>query len=139
MESQGKMLVALSVLALLTGFSAIGYVAVQKNANVASRAQVSPNASDSVVTTSTSSSPSSTANDSGAVSQIGKTCTSNSQGDFDCNGAVDCADVSLFVSELSGKTSTISTDVSADGKVSLIDFERARAAAPAGAWSACTL
>lgn len=139
MESQGKMLVALSVLAVLTGFSAIGYVAVQKNANVASRAQVSPNASDSVVTTSASSSTTATTNDSGMASQIGKTCTTNSQGDFDCNGAVDCADVQLFVGELTGQTQTRTTDISADGKVSLIDFERARAAVPAGAWSACKL
>lgn len=153
MESQGKMLVALSVLAVLTGFSAIGYVAVQKNANVVSRAQTSPAAADSVATTSTTATTStvSTASTTSpfaassvvstgtTTSSFGKTCSTSSQGDFDCNGAVDCADLMLFMSELTGNASSKSSDISADGKVSLIDFEQVRAAVPAGTWTSCKL
>lgn len=194
MESQGKMLVALSVLAVLTGFSAVGYVAVQQNAQVVSRAQTPPSTPSSTTPDSNASlvTPGLPGNGSGgpptctttqdcidyaiakgmcklgeacppsgakmecnagqcALStgqtgspesprspEQGRTCTTASQGDFDCNGLADCADLTLFINEFTGRATTKTSDVTGDGKVSLADFEKGRQGNN-GVWGKCSL
>lgn len=166
------MLVALSVLAVLTGFSAIGYVAVQQNANVVSKAAPSDSITDAAAAMACTTDqycidlamsfgfcmagyvcPKSgdsiscvkgmctfSLTDSKFVKlpkslDDTKNCSTRTEGDYDCSGAVDCADLSLFVSEFTGRTSTKTADISGDGRVSLIDFEHVRARVFAGSSS----
>lgn len=197
MESQGKMLVALSVIAVLSGLSAISYVAVQQNAHVNSRAAYSTSPSGLITCTSNqdcidfaiakgmckagttctpgggsfdcvggtctvvgvSASVGSAGGTGSSLSGLaaatpvttpdasanpgtntGATCGTKSSGDFDCNGKVECADLTLFVNEFTGKVATKNSDVTNDGKVSLADFEMGRAAvASSDAWANCQL
>ncbi len=216
MESQGKMLVALSLIAVLSGLSAITYVGVQRNANLISKAAPAapstsnlpaPDAAGSAGSATGSSPITSTGTTSGSglitcttnqdcidfatahgmcnagspctpgggsfdcvagnciVSGISTsasgsngstktglsgaesapTCGTQSGGDFDCNGKAECADLSLFVKEFTGKVATKNSDVTKDGKVSLADFETGRAVVSAdiagtgGVWATCQL
>jgi len=187
------MLLTLATIAVLSGFSAIGFFAVQNNANLRSNAQTAPS------TTGTGPSGPSTTKGGGTtpgstdgiactidqdcidyltksgkcpagstcpppgiifscisgfciaaptnpgtpitpgISQIPtKSCPTQRSGDFDCSGVNDCADLKLFIAELSGASSSKNSDINTDGKVSLIDFELVRPT-NVSIWGSCSL